>query len=79
MHLKQNSVIKKLTNVHGFVCPICYKAGYKHHLVTTENQLFASHENVKKNILWKRLLYTEVTEGLPWGSTYLTACTFTAM
>ena len=38
LHLKQNSVNKLLATVHGFACPICYNTGYKHHLVTTENQ-----------------------------------------
>ena len=48
LHIKQNSVIKLLATVHGLVCPRCYNARYKHHLVTTENQQFASHRNVKK-------------------------------
>ena len=35
-------------------------------------------QNVQ-NILQKCLLYTEVTDRLPWGSTCLRECTFTAM
>ena len=50
LHLKQNSMNKLLANEQGFVCPKCYKAGYKHHLVTTENQLFARKLIIKLSL-----------------------------
>ena len=78
LHLKQNSVNKLLATVHGLYAQYVITHGITPFGYNRE-PMICKPRKCRKNILQKCLLYTQVTDRLPWRSTCFRTCTFTAM